>query len=110
MTIKNLTVNADRSVTMTDELGNIVSMPSALAGVLYEQLSKINVRDAIRNTAEDYDGEWISLGSFDGTTEEFVEEVFSLFDNDIEFGNYPSEEAIQNAVIDTAEDYGIRIE
>lgn len=110
MAIKNLTVNSDRSVTLIDDLGNVVSMSSALAGILREQLAKMDVRDAIRYAVEDLDGDTISLGSFDGTTEEFIDEVFSLFDNDIEFGNYPNEDSIQEAVLDTAESYGIRID
>ena len=110
MTIKNLTVNADRSVTMTDELGNIVSLPSALAGALHQQMQKIDVRDAIRYAVADADGDTISLGSFDGTDEEFIDEVFSTFEDEIECGNIPSEEEIQDAVIDTASTYGIVID
>jgi len=110
MAIKNLTVNDDRSVTLVDDVGNIISMSSALAGILKEQLLQMDVRDMIRYTVEDYDGDAISLGSFDGTTDEFVDEVYSTFENDIDFGNYPTEDAIQEAVLDTADSYGIRID
>lgn len=110
MAIRNLTVNTDRSVTLVDDHGNIISMSSALAGVLREQLAKMDVRDCIRYTVEDYDGDVIALGSFDGTAEEFIDEVFSTFEEEIELGNYPSEDSIQEAVIDTAESYGICID
>lgn len=110
MAIKNLTVNSDRSVTLVDDLGNIISMSSALAGVLREQLAKRDVRDAIRYTMEDYDGDEISLGSLDMTEEEFAEEVFSTLEEEIELGNYPSEDTIQEAVLDTAQSYGICID
>ena len=110
MTIKSLTVNTDRSVTLVTVTGEILSMSSALAGVLKEQLAKRDVRDAIRYTAEDYDGDVIALGSFDGTTDDFVEEVFYRFEEEIEYGNYPTEDDIQEAVLDTANDYGIRID
>lgn len=110
MAIKNLTVNSDRSVTLVDDLGNIISMSSALAGVLREQLAKRDVRDAIRYTMEDYDGDAISLGSLDMTEEEFAEEVFSTLEEEIELGNYPSEDTIQEAVLDTAQSYGIYID
>ena len=110
MAIKSLTVNSDRSITLIDDTGDIISMSSALAGVLREQLAKIDVRDAIRYTVEDYDGDMISLGSFDGTTDEFIDEVFSVFEDEIEVGNYPNEDTIQEAVLDTADSYGIRID
>lgn len=110
MAIKSLTVNRDRSVTLVTDTGDILSMSSALAGVLREQLMKHDVRDAIRYTCEDYDGDCISLGSLDMTEEEFYDEVFSRFDEEIEHGNYPTEDDIQEAVLDTADDYGIRID
>ena len=110
MAIKSLTLNNDRSVTLTDDLGNIISMSSALAGVLYEQMTKRNVRDAIRYATEDADGDTIALGSFDGTIDEFVDEVFSTFEEEIGYGNYPSEEAIADAITDTADSYGICID
>ena len=109
MAIKNLTVNTDRSVTLIDDLGNIISMSSALAGILREQLARMDVQDAIRYAVEDLDGDIIQLGSYDGTTDEFIEEVYSIFANEIDFGNYPDDDAIQNAIIDTASDYGILI-
>lgn len=109
MAIKSLTVNTDRSVTLIDDLGNIISMSSALAGILREQLAKHDVRDAIRYAVEDLDGDEISMGSFDGTEEEFIYEVFSYFEEEIEIGNYPDEDEIHDAIIDTASSYGIVI-
>jgi len=110
MAIKSLTVNTDRSVTLVTESGDILSMSSALAGILQEQLAKQDVRDRIRYTSEDYDGDVIAIGSLDMTPEEFYEEVFHSFEEEIEYGNYPSDDDIQEAVLDTAEDYGIRID
>jgi diacylglycerol kinase family enzyme len=109
-TIKNLTVNTDRSVTLTTDTGDILTMSSALAGILREQYAKHDVRDAIRYVCEDADGDTIALGSFDGTVDEFIDEVFSTFEDDIECGVYPSEEAIEDAVLDTANTYGICID
>ncbi len=110
MTIKSLTVNSDRSVTLVTDTGDILSMSSALAGCLKEQLAKHDVRDSIRYTCEDYDVDVISLGSLDMTPDEFYDEVFSRFEEEIEYGNYPTENDIQEAVLDTADDYGIRID
>lgn len=109
-TIKNLTVNADRSVTLVTDTGDILSMPSALAGILREQYVKHDYRDAIRNTVEDMDGEDIAVGSLDITEDEFIGEVFAQLEDEIEYGNYPSEEAVRNAIIYTAECYGICID
>ena len=109
-TIKSATLNADYSVTLITETGDILSMSSALAGILREQYMKQEIRTAIRYTCEDADGDTLSLGSFDGTTDEFIDEVFSSFEDDIECGVYPSETDIEDAVLDTADSYGIRID
>lgn len=109
-TIKNLTVNKDYSVTLITDTGDIISMPSALAGVFREQYTKISVRDQIRYAIEDMDGDTISLGSYDGDTDEFIDEVFSTFEDEIEYGNSPSEDDIKDAITDTAEWYGILID
>lgn len=109
-TIKNLTVNSDRSVTLTTDTGDILSMSSALAGVFREQYVKHDIRDCIRYACADMDGDDISLGSLDITEDEFYDEVFSNFEDEIEYGNYPSEDSIKDAIIDTAESYGIFID
>ena len=109
-TIKSVTVNSDRSVTLVTGTGDVLSMSSALAGILHEQYMKQGIRTAIRYACEDADGDTISLGSFDGTTYEFIDEVFSTFEDDIECGVYPSESDIEDAVLDTADSYGIRID
>lgn len=109
-TIKSVTLNTDRSVTLMTTTGDVLSMSSALAYTLKEQCMKQDVRDAIRYTCEDYDGDVIALGSLDMTLDEFIGEVFSTFESDIECGVYPDEDDIQNAVLDTAGDYGILID
>ena len=110
MDIKSLTVNADRSVTLVTDTGEILGMSSALAGILREQLAKHDVRDAIRYKCEDLDGDMISLGSLDMDTDEFVGEVFDTFSDEIEYGNHPSEDDIEEAILDTARYYGILID
>lgn len=110
MAIKSLTVNADRSVTLVTDTGEILGMSSALAGVFREQILKHDLRDAIRYKCEDLDGDLIALGSLDMGTDEFVGEVFDTFSDEIEYGNYPSDDDIEEAVLDTARYYGILID
>lgn len=110
MKVKSLTVNRDYSVTLVMEDGSICSMLAAQAGILREQYEKLSVRDAIRYALDDLDGDQIALGSYDGTTDEFIDEVFASFEDEIECGNHPDDDAIQDAIIDLANDYGILID
>ena len=109
-TIKNLTVNKDYSVTLVTDTGDIISMSSALSGIFCEQYEKIHVRDQIRYAIEDMDGDIISMGSYDGDTDDFIEEVYSTFEDEIKYGNHPTDEDIKDAITDTAEWYGILID
>ena len=52
----------------------------------------------------------IAVGSLDITEDEFVGEVFAQLEDEIEYGHYPSEEAVRDAIIYTAECYGICID
>ena len=89
MSIKNVTVNRDFSVTMTDDSGNIVSMSSALAGCLKEQFLLMELRTAITNKLDDeIDDGYIDLSKYEYTREDFEEEVFSYFEDDISQGVY----------------------
>lgn len=107
MTIRSATLNHDRSITLIDEAGNILSMSSATAGMLKEQMLKQDVRDAIRYAMEDADGNDIALGSLEIEEDEFLEEVFYKFEEDIEHGILPSDDDIRDAVLDVASSYGI---
>lgn len=95
-------------LTITLDSGEPLVLTASCADLIKSRMLEEDVRASIRFALEEYDGDVIALGSFDGTEEDFVEEVFDTFTNDIEFGNYPSEDAIQTAVLDVARDYGIR--
>jgi len=74
------------------------------------------VKSDISAIIDDYDGDAISIGSLDMTREEFEQEVFDLIHDRMMDGYYgdggndaPDYDTIQEIVLDTAEDYGIRI-
>ena len=88
-TIKNLTVNTDRSVTLVTDTGDIMSMSSALAGVLKEQFLLRELRDGISNVIDDAisDGD-LDLGKYDGSREEFEDEIYTDLADEITYGDY----------------------
>lgn len=110
MSIKNVTVNRDFSVTMVDDIGNVVSMSSALAGCLKEQFLLMELRTAITNTLDDeIDGGYIDLSKHEYTRDDFEEEVFSYFEDDISQGVYyclsDDGESIREKISDLADYY-----
>ena len=88
-TIKNLTVNTDRSVTLVTDTGDILSMSSALAGVLKEQFLLRELHDGISNVIDDAisDGD-LDLSKYDGSREEFEDEIYTDLADEITYGDY----------------------
>ena len=77
---------------------------------LYFQIKDDYLREDILYNVESYDGDVIALGSYDGTVDEFVDEVHCKLEDAISRGDYISEDDVQDAILDLAESYGIRID
>ena len=111
-TIKNLTVNLDGSVTLIDDMGNVISMSSALAGCLKEQLLLQELRCAITNILNDeIDSGYIDMSKHEDSRESFEDEIYSELEDDISCGDYTAlcndGEWIRERVIDLAQCYGL---
>ena len=112
MSIKNVTVNRDFSVTLVDDIGNIHSMLPNLAECLKEQYLLMELRTAITNKLDDeIDGGYIDLSKHEYTREDFEEEVFSYFEDDISQGIYyclsDDGDSIREKISDLADYYGL---
>jgi len=73
-----------------------------------------SVKDNITDIIDDYDGDVIDIRKLDMSRDEFEQEVFEIIRENMKDGYYdgsnPSYGTIQDIVLDTAEDYGIRID
>ena len=110
MAIKNVTVNRDHSVTLVDDIGNIISMSSALAGCLKEQLLLLELKDGITNVLdEEIENGYIDMTKHEYSREDFEEEVFVNLAEEIELGNYSAlcddGDTIREKITDTADYY-----
>lgn len=112
MAIKSVTVNHDHSATLIDDMGNVISMSSALTGCLKQQLLKMELRDAIHNILDDeIDGGYIDMSKHEYSREDFEEEIFCDLEEEIEYGDYSAlcndGEWIREKITDTANYYGL---
>lgn len=112
MAIKNLTVNRDYSVTLVDDMGSIISMSSALAGCLKEQLLKLELRSAITNILdEEISNGYIDMSKHEYSREDFEEEIYCDLEEEIEYGDYSAlcndGAWIREKITDTADFYGL---
>ena len=111
MTIKEKT--ATGYVFQRDD-GTTVTLSYMDVNCIEHLLDLENVKSDISDIVDDYDGEYISIGSLDMTREEFEQEVFDLLNDRMQDGYYngdrPSYDTIEDVVMDTARDYGIEID
>lgn len=79
-------------------------------------ISLEQVKSDITDIIDNYDGDALSIGSLEIPREEFEKEIFDLIHDRMMDGYYgeggndaPDFDTIEEIVLDTAEDYGIRI-
>ena len=109
-TIKNLTVNPDLSITLVTDTGEILSMTAAQGGIIKEQYMLDELRCAITNILDDeIDGGYIDMSRHEFSREDFEEEVYVDFEDDITCGDYSclsdEGETIREKISDMADYY-----
>ena len=97
-------------LTIEKEDGTTFTLTEDEAWNLKILLQLEDLKVDIHELVEELDGEWIALGSYDGTPEEFEAEVYECLSGDVEYGRYPSGEYIEEVIRDTARTYGIEID
>ena len=98
----------DGSVTIENEYGKTFELSEQEARDLRILLQLEDLKVDIHELVEELDGEYISVGSYDGPQEEFEEEVYDHLSGGLEeTGEYPSLEYEEEVIMDLAREYGI---
>lgn len=98
----------DGSLVIEKETGATFDLTEQEARDLRILLQLEDLKVDIHELVEELDGEWISIGSYDGTQEEFEAEVYERLNGGlIETGEYPSFEYEEEVIRDLAREYGI---
>ena len=96
--------------TLTLEDGTEATLSSALAGCLKEQFLLQELKDGITNIIDDeINSGYIDLAKYDGSREEFEDEIYTDLADDISCGDYSAlcndGEYIREKVVDLADYY-----
>lgn len=110
MNIRSFIIHENGTATFLNDDGTVSTLSAPLLHQLREQIEGLFFRDRIRFIIDEYDGDTISMGSYDGTVDEFINEVVDWFQQSIDEGRTISDDEIQTAVLDIADTYGIRID
>lgn len=97
----------DGSVTIEKETGATFSLSEQEARDLRILLQLEDLKVDIHELVEELDGEYISVGSYDGTQEEFEAEIYEYLEEGVQHGFYPSYEYIEEVIRDTARSHCI---
>lgn len=87
-----------------------ISLTANELSFIVNQFNKIGLRDTIEDLCREMDGDTIDLERYPYTFEEFIDEIFVDLEDEIDFGNIPSEEDIKDKIQDTANFYEMELE
>ena len=104
-----LTRNENNTYTLERENGTIDLTMNEVSFIV-NQSNKIGLRDTIEDLCREMDGDTIDLERYPYTFEEFIDEIFVDLEDEIDFGNFPSEEDIKDKIQDTANFYEMELD
>lgn len=78
---------------------------------LFNQFAKIGLRDSIGYMVDKLNGDQIDIERYpDGDREDFIDEVFTDLEDEVDYGNMPDDDDIEEKIIDTASYYDMCID
>lgn len=86
--------------------GVTVILTCAEAGLLVNYIGKEGLRVQIEDRTALAELDWLDLSKYEGTFDEFVQEIFDDLEDEIDYGNSVSDDEIDERISDTAAFYG----
>ena len=103
-----LTRNENGTYTLERENGTIDLTMNEVSFIV-NQSNKIGLRDTIEDLCREMDKDTIDLDRYPYTFEEFIDEIFVDLEDEVDYGNMPSEEDIKDKIQDTANFYEMEL-
>ena len=93
-------------VHLTFDNGQEITLSFADAGIIKTRLMLEELKENIHDILlEEIDNGYIDMDKYEWTQEEFEDEIYTDLADEIEYGNYVSEEYIRERITDTAHFY-----
>ena len=90
--------------------GTPVVLTCAEAGLLVIFIGKENLRININDRLEEAECDWLDINKYNGTREEFINEIFEDLEEEIDYGNSVSDDYIDEHINDLGCFYGLEKE
>jgi len=104
-----LTRNENNTYTLERENGTLDLTANEVSFII-NQANKIGLRDTIEDLCREMDKDTIDLDRYPYTFAEFIEEIFLDLEDEVDYGNMPSEDDIKDKIQDTANFYEMELE
>lgn len=100
--------NNDNTFTFKGENRELQLSANELSFIV-NQFGKVNLREQIEYKANDMNGDTINLELYPYSYEEFIDEIFVDFEDEIDYGNSVSDDDIEEKILDLASFYEMEI-
>ena len=74
--------------------------------LLVNFVGKEGLRSQIEDRLSEAESDWLDLSKYEGTREEFMQEIFDELEDEIDYGNSVSDDEVDERIEDTAGFYG----
>ena len=75
--------------------------------MLINFVGKENLRANITDQVAEAEQDWLDLSDYPGTRDEFIQEVFEEFEDEIDYGNSVSDDDIYDRIVDFGTFYNL---
>lgn len=89
--------------------GQSFTITMAEASAFVNQFVKAGLRESVKSMLRDLDGDRIELARYPETFDELVDEITTDLEDEIDNGNFPNDEDIENKISDVCSFYDMII-
>ena len=100
----------DNGIWTLERENGTVDLTANEVSLLVNQFMKHGLRESIIDRLHEADGDTIDLEKYPYTFDELVDEVFVELEDEVDYGNYPDEDDIDEKIADTASFYEMELE
>lgn len=91
------------SITRQD--GTVITLTANEVSLLANQMNKHDLRERIEDSVKDASEDWLNMEAYPYSYEEFIDEIYTDLEDEIDYGNSVSDEDIEDKIADTADFY-----
>lgn len=106
----NITFNKDAGIYTLDRGTGTVDLTVNEVSLLVNQFMKNGLRESIEYRLHEADGDTIDLEKYPYSFEELIDEIYVDLEDEVDYGNYPDDDDIDNKIEEVASFYEMELD